>query len=456
MSHNLLAAAYIGKKDLSAARQSLEKALELQPGYTPAATNLAQLDLQDNDPKAARKRFEDILAKDRKNVQAYVALAGMAPQLGATSQEVRGWLEAAHKASPESIQPLVMLARLYFQANEPKKAMEVVERAVVAAPDNVEVLELAGQVQLAAGEKNRALTTFSKWVTAQPHSATALYRMATAQLANEDLNGAINSLGRAVALRPEFAEAQTMLADLEARAGRSAQALRVAAQMQQQNAKSPGGWIVEGDVLMREKRFAGAAKAYEKAFSLHGSAANVIKLHTALAQDGRAAEGESRLREWLKKNEADVPTRLYLAETYLKGANFKKAIEEYELLLLKLPENLVVLNNLAWCYQQTKDARAVPMAERALKLKPDNPAVMDTLGWILVERGDVQRGVELLKKAVALAPKAAEIRFHYAQGLVRAGDKLNGKQELERLLTEFPQFPDAAESLKLLAKLRQQ
>ena len=454
MSHNLLAAAYIGKKDIPAARRALEKALELESGYTPAAANLAQLDLQSGDARAARKRFEDIIAKDRKNIQAYVALALLAPQIDATPQEVKAWLEAANKASPGTIQPLLMLARLHLQNKEPKKALELVDQAMAAAPDSVELLDLAGQVQLAAGEKNRAVATFSKWLTAQPQSAVALYRLAMAQLANEDPSAAINSLRRATSLRPEFSEAQVLLAETEARQGRSDEALKVAALLQKQNAKSPSGWLVEGDVHIRERRFGAAVKAYEKAYSLARSGPTAMKLHAALTQDGRSAEGESRLREWLKQTPSDNAARLYLAGAYLKSSNHRKAIDEYEYLQAKLPDNLVVFNNLAWCYQQVKDNRAVETAEKALKLDSENPAVMDTLGWILAENGDLRRGGELLKKAAGLAPKSPEIRFHYVQVLARSGDKAAAKFELERLLVDHPRFSESKEATALLTSLR--
>jgi len=454
MGYNLLAAGYLAKKDLTAARKSLEKALEVQPGYTPAASNLAQLDLQNGDKKSARKRFEDIIAADKANVQAYVALASLGPRIDATQEEIRKWLESARKESPGTIQPLVMLARFHLSTNEPKKALELVEKALIEAPNNFEVLELAGQVQLAAGEKNRALATFSKWSNAQPDSAMAAYRMATAQLANEDVNGAVGSLRKALTNRQVFPEAQILLADVEARNGRIAEALKLADQLQKQNTKSPIGWAVEGDVRMRGKQFAAAAKAFEKAHALAPSGQFVVKQHSALAQDGRATDGETRLREWLKQHPGDAVTRLYLAEVYLRNARFKDAIGEYELLATRQSENVVVLNNLAWCYLQIKDKRALETAEKALKTSPGNPGVMDTLGWILVESGEVPRGVELLKKAAALAPKSPEIRLHFAQGLMKAGDSKSAKAELERLLVDIPKFPGSDAAMRLLAELR--
>jgi putative PEP-CTERM system TPR-repeat lipoprotein len=453
MSHNLLAAGHIGKRDDAAAREALTKALAIQPTYVPAAMNLAQLDLAKGDKKAARGRLESILAKDKQNMQAYMALATLGAKIDASQDEVRGWLERARKENPESMQPLIMLARMHMEAREPNRALELVDKALVTAPENAEVMDLAGQVQLAAGEKNRALSTFSRWDNAQP-SATSAYRMATAQLANEDANGAISSLKRALAFRGQFPEAQILLAETEAALGRISDALKTAATLQQQNPRSPVGWLAEGDIHMRDKKYGRAVTAYEKAQTLGQSGALAIRLHAALASDGRAGDGEARIREWLKRQPADVPVRLYLAEQYLRAKKYKSAIAEYEVLSKYSPDNVVVLNNLAWSYLQEKDKRALETAERALKLQPESAAVLDTLGWILVQTGATERGVELLKRAADKAPKSPEIRYHYAQALEKSGERVKAKEELERLLVQFANFTERESATRLLASLR--
>jgi putative PEP-CTERM system TPR-repeat lipoprotein len=453
LGHNLKAAAYIGKKDLPAARKSLEHALSLQPAYFPAIANLAQLDLQAGDPKAARKRFEDLIEKDRRNSQALLALAGLGSRVGATPAEIGGWLEAARKASPGAMQPLMMLTRFHLQSGDAKKALEVTEQALASAPESPEILDLAGQVQLAAGDRNRALATYGKLVTAQPQSPTALFKLAAAQLATENVSGAATTLRKAIGLRPDFAEAQVLLAELEVRSKRPQVALQIAQTLQKQHSSSPVGWVLEGDVLMADKKSVQAAKAYETAHGMAKGGTTLVKLHAALAQSGRGQDGEARLTEWLKQNANDLPVRVYLAEVYLKSSRYKAAIDQYEILQRAQPDNILVLNNLAWCYQQLKDKRAIETAEMAAKLRPDNPAVMDTLGLILVEMGDAKRGVELLAKATAGAPKSPEIRFNYARGLARVGDKAKARQELERLLVDTPDFSRKQEALALLADL---
>lgn len=454
LTYNLKAAAYLGKKDVKSARRELERALELSPTYLPAALNLAQLDLQDKNPRAARQRLEAILEKDPNNSQALLSLASLGSRLGASSKEQLQWLEQAARASPGAAQPRLMLARFHMQAGDPKKALEVAQQAAAANPDNPEVTETLGSIQLAAGERHQALATYTKLVTQQPKSHIALYRLATAQSANTDPAGAAGTLRKALALKPDFIEAQAFLAELETRAGRYAEALAIARQLQKQVAKAPLGHVLEGDVLMAEKKYPQAAKVYETAYAMAKSGTVAMKLHAAYREGGKSEEAESRLGDWLKTAPDDMAVRLYSADASLKAGRYRNAIEQYEWLQQKQPDNIVVLNNLAWSYQQVKDKRALETAERAYKLRPDNAAVADTLGWILMEQGNTARGLDLLQKAVAAAPKEQSIRFHLVQAWLKTGDRRKAREELERLLASDAKFAEQDQAMALLKDLR--
>ena len=99
------------------------------------------------------------------------------------------------------------------------------------------------------------------------------------------------------------------------------------------------------------------------------------------------------------------------------------------------------------------DPRALATAEKALVAAPDSPAIMDTLGWMLVEQGNTARALPILKQAVALAPTAAEFRYHLAVALNKSGDKANARLELNKLLsdnTPFAQIDEAKALLKVL------
>jgi Flp pilus assembly protein TadD len=78
---------------------------------------------------------------------------------------------------------------------------------------------------------------------------------------------------------------------------------------------------------------------------------------------------------------------------------------------------------------------------------------MDTLGWILVQKGDTARGLDVLRKAVAAAPDAPDIRYHLAAGLAKSGDKAGARKELEKTLAAGKPFASAEEAKSLMRQL---
>ncbi len=454
LTFNLRGAAQVGKKKFPEARKSFEKALALQPTYFPAAMNLAQLDLQDKDPQAARKRFEAILEKDPNNLQALSALAGLSNQIKASPQEVVEWLNRAKKGNPTSSQPALLLARYYLGTGDKKKALELAVEAQAISPENPEVLDTLGLFQLSAGEKNAAETTFNKLVSVQPNSAMALVRLANAQYANENVKGATASLKKALEIKPDLLDALTAMVAIEIRAKRYPEAMTIVKKVQAQTPKSPLGGILEGDVRLADKQYAQAAAAYEKAYGVSRSGPLVVKLHTALALAGKPDDGEARLVAWLKDNSSDATVRIYLADAYLKRQKYKIAIEQYEWIIKAQPQNLLALNNLAWAYQQVKDPRALQVAEQVYKAAPRSAPFIDTYGWMLVEQGQTDKGLGLLQQATTAAPDEQEIRFHYASALYRAGKKEEARIELERILASGVKFAQESEATALLAQIK--
>ena len=348
-----------------------------------------------------------------------------------------------------------MLARAYAKEGNLRKALEIAQQAQSTNPENAEILDTLGTIQIAAGEKEQALATFANLVKLQPKSPLALYRLATAQAAARDTPSATATLKKALAIKPDFHDAQGALAELEIRAGHNSEALKLAQQLQKQVAKSPLGYALEGDVRMAEKNYPQAIKSYETAFGIAKSGPLLIKLHQASVLGGKRAEADSRLTQWLKDSPEDAEVRSYAAIDSVTRGNYKRAIEEYELLLRTQPDNVLALNNLAWAYQQAKDPRALETAEHAYKLRPSNPQVADTLGWILSEQGNTSRAVELLQKAVAANPGAQDIRFHLAQTYLKMGDKIKARAELERIKSNGTKFNQESEAMNLLKQLKQ-
>jgi putative PEP-CTERM system TPR-repeat lipoprotein len=266
-------------------------------------------------------------------------------------------------------------------------------------------------------------------------------------------SGAADSLKRALSIDPKFMQARMGQIDLATRSGKHEEALAIARQIQAENPKAPTGLLVEGELLLAQKKTAPALAAFEKAFALSNSPQILTKIHQVMVQNGKAAESEARLVKYHAANPGNDMIAMLVADTYLAKRQFKPAIAALQAALKTNPSNPAALNNLAWAYQEENDARALPMAEQAYKLAGDNPAIMDTLGWILVQRGETARGIELLRKAVSAAPKASDVRFHLAAALAKAGDKAGARKEAEQSLAGGQPFAAMDEARALLRQL---
>ncbi len=243
------------------------------------------------------------------------------------------------------------------------------------------------------------------------------------------------------------------MVDLLIRQGKVDDALALARKLQKDNPKSAMGQMIEGDILMTQKKFEPAARIYEQAYALAKAPQVLVKLSQAQRLTGKGKEADARLAAFLKEYPGEPMTSMYLAETQMAAKQYKPAIANFESVLKKSPSNVLALNNLAWAYQQEKDPRAQATAEQAVKLAPDSPAVMDTLGWILVEKGDLKRGITVLEQASARSPQANDIHYHLAYGFNKAGDKAKARKQVEQALANgkaFTQIDDAKELLKQL------
>ena len=125
----------------------------------------------------------------------------------------------------------------------------------------------------------------------------------------------------------------------------------------------------------------------------------------------------------------------------LSRKDFATAHQFYIALYNTDPNDAVILNNLAWTAGQTKDPKALEYAEKANVLAPNQPSIMDTLGTLLIEKGDTARGIELLRQASALLPNAPDLRLNLAKGLIKANQKDAAKKELEVLAKLGDTFP---------------
>ena len=447
---NVRGGVLLAKGDRAAARQEFQRALEIDPAYFPAVAQLARLDVADKKPEAARKRLEAILAKDPQSLQALLAMAELTSHIGGKPQEIVALLQKAVSAHPADPSPRLALINYYVRSKDFKNAMLASQQAMAAIPDRPEILVAAGQAHEAAGELNQAISIYQKLATLEPRSPVPYLRMAEAQFAAKKMDEATENLRKAIDLKPDLMEARQGLARVYLETGKVTEALDVAREVQKERPKEPVGYALEGDIHAAQKKWREAANAYRNGLKQGDSTDLAMRLYTVLAATPDQAKAASDFADtWLKNHPKDQAFRLKLAEVALATRQWSTAVQHYRKLLEASPKNALVLNNLAWAESQMNDPKALEHAEEANAIAPNHPAIMDTLGTMLVAAGQTARGLELLQKAAAQAPQAPGIRLNYAKGLIKAGQKEAARKELDELAKLGDKFPAQAEVAQL-------
>lgn len=452
ITYNLRAAALLGLQDTQGARKALEQALTIQPTFMTAALNLARLDMAEKKPEAARKRFLNVLTKDKNNVKAMQALADLA--LAAKKEdEYVDWLGKAIKVAPQDLTSHQLLINHWLAKKDHAKALAQARQAANANPENPAALNLLASTQLAGKETAAAVETYKRLLLKSPQSPEVMLLMAQAQEANKQFATARRTLQEALDLKPNFLPALEAMAKLDLQDNKPEDALAIARKIQAQHSKSPIGFDREGDIQLVLKRYAAAVKAYEQAYALAPNTVTIMKLHRALSLAGNDKLAEQRLQAWLKQHPEDETARNYAAEIFMLTKRPREAIAQYELLLKQRPNSALILNNLANLYYDVQDPRALATAEQAYKLAPDQPSVMDTLGWLLVEQKQMERARDLLAKAAVRVPNNPVIRYHYGVALMLSGKPEEARRELAAALSHDKQFPGSEHARALLKDL---
>jgi tetratricopeptide (TPR) repeat protein len=214
-------------------------------------------------------------------------------------------------------------------------------------------------------------------------------------------------------------------ATLTEQIGRPEDALHQLEQIARDYPDRPEPYISQGDILRAQHHYADAVTAYDKAVAQMGTP---TRLDWPLFYDRGIALEQSK--DW-PRAENDFLAALKLA-----------------------PDQPYVLNYLgySWAEQGRNLARARQMIERAVEQRPNDGAVIDSLGWVMLRQGDTAGAVKSLERAVELMPEDATLNGHLGDAYWAAGRRQEALYQWRRALNLNPEPEDIP---KLEAKLHQ-
>jgi cellulose synthase operon protein C len=453
LAANLRGRVLLLKRDMPGAAKAFEAALAKEPAYFPAVASLAAIDLANNQADAARKRFEEHLKTNPGSFQSKLALAELDARAGAPLQQVVASLKEAVRMAPTEAAPQITLVNRLLSGGEGKAAMAAAQDAVAALPGNADVLDALGRAQIAAGDGQRAISTFKKLASLQPRNPMHEVHLADAYMQLKDPDNAGAALRRATEMQPQLVAAQRGLAMLAVANNKPQDGLAIARKLQQLSPKDAAGFSLEGDVEAGRKNWDAAVTAYRTALSIGKSGDAVARLHSALTSGGRHADAERVAVDWQKDNPKDSVFLYYLGDVALAQNNLAQAELRYRAVLDVQANHALAMNNVAWLLVKQGKPGALPLAERAVSLLADRPALLDTLALALEADKQLPKAIEVQRRAITLGPNEPGLVLRLAQLYIHQGDKSRARAELESLSKLGEKYAGQDEVAKLLKSL---
>ncbi|MEW8058465.1 MAG: tetratricopeptide repeat protein [Candidatus Thiodiazotropha endolucinida] len=415
---------YIRKSELNKAIQNLQKVVEIanshgHSGYLQAAA-IAEKSAA---PDQALLIMQQLVNDESQNPKAFYALALTANRakqnnlalnyidrslaldptstqslvlktqtIIAMEQKEQGlaFIEQAYLNAPENIQLGKAYARLLLEMNKTEAALGIYQSLYEKAPDDSDIAFSLGIINLQLERYQEAKIYLKSLVDKRKKRNQASFYLGMIAEEEEEPGQALDWYSRVEG--KNVIDAQIRIAKILADQGNLNQARETLQRLRiTQSAHEVRFYIIEAELMREARDFETAHQIYTKALDLFEDNTDLLYARGLNAADLR---------------------RIDLLENDLRK------------ILASQPKHADALNALGYTLADQTDRleEAKDYIEQALALKPESPAILDSMGWVEFRMGNLESALEFLNKAATISPDA-EIASHLGEVLWHLGQQ---------------------------------
>lgn len=300
----------------------------------------------------------------------------------------------------------------------------------------------AARARLLAGQpvKTRRLTTARG-------AAVGLYGLAGLFQQEGDATNALATLTLALMLDPELDAAHLMFAQIQSSLGHPEVARVALGRIPAASAYASSARVMEAWTLADEGR-------RDEALALARASAEAgdVRAKRALADMYRSLERYEDAEPIYTDLIAETPSdwRLYFSRGAARErlGRWSDAEADLRRALELSPEQPEVMNYLgySWIDRGEHLQEGLQMIQRAVELRPSSGAILDSLGWAYYRLGDYAEALDHLEHAVALEPADPTLNDHLGDVYWRLGRRIEARFQWQRTLTLDPDDPAAIQA----------
>jgi tetratricopeptide (TPR) repeat protein len=394
--------------------------------------------------------FDRLLKKYPKNGQLIFGKALLLQQNGDAQGALK--LLEDNPANDGDVTPVLLRARLLQGMDRGKEALPILEKSIRQYPDDKRLRLTYARMLVEQNRMDDAKVEFSSLVQQFPDDDELRYSLALVCLEAKAWDEAVGYLEDLIARGSHVDSAHLNLGRVYEERNDPQNALTEYAQVGPGNDYLPAQ-LRQSDILMSNGSVAEASKRLAAAREAQPDYAIQLYLIEAetLANNNQSDRAWQVLGQALKQYPDDLNllyTRAMLAE---KRDDLSQMEKDLRAIIKREPDNAMALNALGYTLSDrtTRYAEAKVLIERAHTLNPEDPAVLDSLGWVNYRLGNLDEAERLLRQAMERFPDH-EVAAHLGEVLWANGKQREARKVWGKALEQQPDSPILRSTLRRL------
>lgn len=335
----------------------------------------------------------------------------------------------------------VMLhAQLLAEQGEAQKAISGLQEGLTNFPDDARLRLLLARLLVANDELEAAAAQFALLVEQNPNDAELLLALGLVSLENGDPRSAIEHLERLTTIAPGNSTGLYHLGLAYKESDRAEEALRTWQSIESGTELLTSRLQLSRMLIERDNpdRLAITLAADRLAYPDHRLQLYLIEIESLF--DAYPERARERINEALDEFESHT-NLLYMRAMVSEKLGDPEGLErDLRSILSSEPDNAMALNALGYTLADRNERldEALELIERAHQLEPDDPAIVDSLGWVHYRLGNLDTAEKLLRQAYREFPDQ-EVAAHLGEVLWRQGRKAEARAIWKEATAEEPE-----------------
>jgi len=457
-ARNRLAALYLIKRnDATRASALVAEVLKENARDNDALILRANMAMQKGDPATAITDLRGVL-RDQPNSAPLMRTLAKAHVQNKEITLAEETLRSALQANPGDIPTRKDLAQLLLQEGKADQAKSMLDQlaSVQGVNSDLEIIDAQFKAQLMSKDYAAAQQTAEKLQGLRPNAAVGWYYAGLAAEGQKSIDVARKAYETALEKQSDVAEPLAALVRLDVADKQSQRALARIDKVIATNPQHSVAYNLRGELLLADKQYPGAIAAFTKCMELAPKWWAPYR-GLAIAQLGNEQTDAAiaTYQQGIDKTGGAI-LATDLAALHERHGKADDAIKIYEQWLQREPKSIMAANNLAMLllnYRNDKSSldQATKLAD--LLSSSNEPALLDTRGWVKFKTGDYQGAVNLLQQAANASADSSTVRYHLGMAQWKAGDTANARSNLQAAVKDSKPFFGVEEAKKTLASL---